>query len=379
MFTNSYIIISSIPIEKTFLEKVKDFIILYKEFFCLLLFILLLCLFAYFLYKNYDLKKITSGNYKIILLFISFPFLLLLLIPIFRDRFTLDGWFSFLGGYVGVGGAVGTVWWQVTRSEKNKLKDELKSLLLSIKYHLEINLLDEDIEDKKFSSFSVLSYTSDSWIHDFSFDMIHSLEEIDMKKYHVEIFKLEYGKDIIDLNREILNFNKHYFFLQKNLSDKKNTLQNIYTNGNKECIDIIKNLSDIIYSYSNSNKENIKEKQLFFNYYLSLLKGNISKISSPNDITKKYFYQKLSEIEKINFKEKTNENLKLLSETLLIGIRLVWINNIENKNIKQEIDKLWKYYNSDNTIVSINIFKLFIKMKEITKKIQEDLEKLENL
>lgn len=378
MFTNSYIIISSIPIEKTFLEKVKDFIILYKDFFYLLMSILLLCLFAYFLYKNSELKKFIKTNKQIIVLFILFPIIFLPLTLVFTS-FTLDGFFSFLGGYVGVGGAVGTVWWQVTRSEKNKLKDELKSLLLSIKYHLEINLLDEDIEDKKFSSFSVLSYTSDSWIHDFSFDMIHSLEEIDMKKYHVEIFKLEYGKDIIDLNREILNFNKHYFFLQKNLSDKKNTLQNIYTNGNKECIDIIKNLSDIIYSYSNSNKENIKEKQLFFNYYLSLLKGNISKISSPNDITKKYFYQKLSEIEKINFKEKTNENLKLLSETLLIGIRLVWINNIENKNIKQEIDKLWKYYNSDNTIVSINIFKLFIKMKEITKKIQEDLEKLENL
>ena len=378
MFTNSYIIISSIPIEKTFLEKVKDFIILYKDFFYLLMSILLLCLFAYFLYKNSELKKFIKTNKQIIVLFILFPIIFLPLTLVFTS-FTLDGFFSFLGGYVGVGGAVGTVWWQVTRSEKNKLKDELKSLLLSIKYHLEINLLDEDIEDKKFSSFSVLSYTSDSWIHDFYFDMIHSLEEIDMKKYHVEIFKLEYGKDIIDLNREILNFNKHYFFLQKNLSDKKNTLQNIYTNGNKECIDIIKNLSDIIYSYSNSNKENIKEKQLFFNYYLSLLKGNISKISSPNDITKKYFYQKLSEIEKINFKEKTNENLKLLSETLLIGIRLVWINNIENKNIKQEIDKLWKYYNSDNTIVSINIFKLFIKMKEITKKIQEDLEKLENL
>lgn len=124
MFTNSYIIISSIPIEKTFWEKVEDFIILYKEFFYLLLFILLLCLFAYFLYKNYDLKKITSGNYKIILLFISFPFLLLLLIPIFRDRFTLDGWFSFLGGYVGVGGAVGTVWWQLNE-EKRKKEEEL--------------------------------------------------------------------------------------------------------------------------------------------------------------------------------------------------------------------------------------------------------------
>lgn len=207
MFTNSYIIISSVPIEKTFLEKVKDFIILYKEFFYLLLFILLLCLFAYFLYKNYDLKKITSGNYKIILLFISFPFLFLLLIPIFRDRFTLDGWFSFLGGYVGVGGAVGTVWWQLNeekkKKEQEKIEEEYKSLITLL---IHIREISETYKDISLLYINHKNVKLNANILDYNISLMNQLllkVNLNYRNFVIEIMQLFQGYSLKNL--EVLN------------------------------------------------------------------------------------------------------------------------------------------------------------------------------
>ncbi|MBS5790416.1 hypothetical protein [Fusobacterium sp.] len=107
------------------MEKIKDFIISNQELFYFLLFIIFLCFFIYFLHKNIILKNKKIVTF--IFLAFLFPFLFLLLIPIFKDSFTLDGWFSFLGGYIGVTGAIGTVWWQLN---EEKIKNE-KELILS--------------------------------------------------------------------------------------------------------------------------------------------------------------------------------------------------------------------------------------------------------
>lgn len=125
MSTNLYIIIQNPIIKKSFLEKIKDFIISNQELFYFLLFIIFLCFFIYFLHKNIILKNKKIVTF--IFLAFLFPFLFLLLIPIFKDSFTLDGWFSFLGGYIGVTGAIGTVWWQLN---EEKIKNE-KELILS--------------------------------------------------------------------------------------------------------------------------------------------------------------------------------------------------------------------------------------------------------
>lgn len=296
-------------------------------------------------------------------------------------------WAGFLGSYLG--GAIGAlitllgVYWQVTRNEKQKMKDELKSLLLSIKYHLEVNLTDKDISYKKFEVLSVLSYTSDSWTHDFSFEVIHSLDEIDLKQHHIEIFKLEYGKRIIDLNRKILDFNKHYIFLLKNLSNKKRIIQRIKENGNSKYINLLEALSNILYNYVFLNKKEsyenevdyLKKKEIL-EYYLSDIKNQFNNLKFLD--SEKEFKNKILKILSLNLHEKKEDNLKIIIEALCITTKIIWSQNLENLNLKDEISELYKFYNSDENIRLDNIFSIFEEMDKINKKVNEDLKILEN-
>lgn len=112
------------PQEKTSLEKFIDFISEYHIIFCVLVFIIFLGIFITSIYKNSNLKKFILENKKILFLFLLFPFIFFPLIFISGEKFTLDGWFGFIGGYFGIIGAVGAVWWQLNE-EKKREKEEI--------------------------------------------------------------------------------------------------------------------------------------------------------------------------------------------------------------------------------------------------------------
>lgn len=140
-----------------------------KQTFLLIAFIveLLFLTYAFLVYcyeKNETLKLITfiKKNIFLSILLLTIPAVLLLLVFILKDTFSLDGWLSFLGGYFGVIGAIGGIWWQLHEGKK---KEYLECLNL-FKYYLEfinkdgkniknrLDLLKNFIDLKKGATFS---------------------------------------------------------------------------------------------------------------------------------------------------------------------------------------------------------------------------------
>lgn len=103
-----------------------------KQLFLLIAFIIeiLFLIFAFFVYcyeKNETLELISFIRKKpfLLILLLTIPAILLLLVFILKDTFSLDGWFSFLGGYFGVIGAIGGICWQLNEVKK---RETLKAL-----------------------------------------------------------------------------------------------------------------------------------------------------------------------------------------------------------------------------------------------------------
>lgn len=95
------------------------------------------------------MKKFFKSKISIIILLLSFPIIFILIFKLCIKYLpgemigSIDGWLGFLGGYIGVLGAVGTVWWQLESEKRQKnlqYKIFLKYLLKSINNNLDINI-----------------------------------------------------------------------------------------------------------------------------------------------------------------------------------------------------------------------------------------------
>ena len=179
----------------------------------------------------------------IIFLGIIFSFL-----PITIDRFFMDlfvthwnkgEWAGFLGSYLGggIGGIITLlgVWWQMTNEKKTKEKENKLGFLRHIEHILTRNLnLDKDKEiyqkiNDEFmkNTYHVFSYNSFSLTGEDSTKLILEFNSNIINENLNYIYTLSFGKKLYELNDKIKEFNNLYDFLLRNLSSKKQLLEEL--------------------------------------------------------------------------------------------------------------------------------------------------------
>lgn len=302
------------------------------------------------------------------------------------ERENVKFWSDYGGNIIGPIITLFGVWWQVTRQEKQKERDEKIGLLRLLHYHLEKN---KDFEKKKYNILSVLYFTGDIFLGENDVEAIHSFNDMDFKKNQLKIMSLDYGKKILDINSKILSFNKEWIFLFKSSKSRKKLIKTIKENIKKEkekneaiekIIEILEDLSEIIfyYTYYNFNEENIK----MIKAYKKNLYWKIVAFRDSKEL-KKYIdkiLKILTNEKEYDFFSQNKKAMLLLSNFLREGVELLY-NFVFDKEIitEEEEAELFKYYISISEIISVNTFDLLYEIQKIDKRIVKDLEKLEGL
>lgn len=314
--------------------------------------IILLCIICFIIIFSF----VNEIKLKRIYLF-SIGILVFCWIPIGVDYFIVKGfvqdttiqwtkaeWAGFLGSYLG--GSIGAVitlfgvWWQIKRDDKIKQRDKVIGVLKGILYSLNKNLEDKKLEYHKKQSFYVLDYYCENLVH-FKFYNSYIYEifpEIIKENYKI-IFELNFGKEIVDLNELIKNFNKNHKFLSLQLKRKQ-----------------------VI----------IKEIEEFINSNAGFYSG-----TKVNDILKKI--KELSNFFFSTLSEDTKEILEKGKELHENVNNLLSIISAEEDFLKKS-NKLEQYILSEAILLNkeTNIFKIITEMEDIKGKIEKEIKKLEN-
>ncbi|PHH96872.1 hypothetical protein KST83_09135 [Fusobacterium nucleatum] len=248
------------------------------------------------------MKKIFYKYYKIVLFV-----LLLLFFPYFFDKiimnkfitnWDLHDWAGFLGAYVGGFITLSGIWWQVTREEKQKEKDEKIGLLKTILYYLKQNIKDRELKEYYFYSLSSYKIIEKIILQNYDKYKLIEINKDFLYSNLKEIFKLENAENIVEIADEITKYNvlyneliseiisktreiilKELKGLDKNfeanikilesISNLLNFLTLIFSSsfGLKRSLDIVKQKAkEIVESYKEKNKtiqyENFNENQL---------------------------------------------------------------------------------------------------------------------
>ena len=127
---------------------------------------------------------------------------------------------GFLGGFITLFG----VMIQIKKTEEQKEKDDMKNLLLGLKYNLDENI-------KEFNTLYkiviVFSYTVRSF-YDKIDEALINLDDngvlLDLK-----IFNLDFSNEILRLKRQIKQYNENVIYLFNNLNKKNIILKNTKT------------------------------------------------------------------------------------------------------------------------------------------------------
>ena len=174
---------------------------------------------------------------------IAIALLIIISLPLFIDKILMNrfitncdikDWAGFLGLYLGVIlGSFTTlygVWFQISRSEKQKEKDEKIDLLLSLRYCLDININNMDGEDGIFLLFDALSYNISDKIY-FSKDIFYEFEKNGFENSN-KVFRLEFYEEILSLIKKTKYVNEAYKKLVSNLENKKKIMDKLINNAN---------------------------------------------------------------------------------------------------------------------------------------------------
>lgn len=140
---------------------------------------------------------------------------------------------GFLGGFITLFG----VMIQIKKTEEQKEKDDMKNLLLGLKYNL-----DENIKEFNtlYKNVIVFSYTVRSF-YDKIDEVLINLDDngvlLDLK-----IFNLDFSNEILKLKRQIKQYNEDVIYLFNNLNEK-NIILKKYKDKNENILKIIKKLN----------------------------------------------------------------------------------------------------------------------------------------
>lgn len=289
-------------------------------------------------------------KFYIIIGLIVYAFLPLGIDQLFMEKFVTH-WAGFLGSYLGGGiGALITltgVWWQMKKTNEKNKKDKVVGVLKGILYSLDRNLESKNLESINKQSFYVLDYYYGDTVHSkFYTNHIYEIFPEIIKENYKVIFELDFGKEIIDLNELIKNFNQNHKFLSLELKKKKNIIRKI------------ENLA-LVLNPVNINElpqilEEIKDYSIFFSTNFS---------DEANKFSREEFLNKGREIE-----EKIGRLVEILDFASV------------DEALKEESDYLIKCLLSEGVILSEhgNVFKIMENMKKLKKQIEDEIKRLEN-
>lgn len=259
----------------------------------------------------------------IIFLGIIFSFL-----PITIDRFFMDlfvthwnkgEWAGFLGSYLGggIGGIITLlgVWWQMTNEKKTKEKENKLGFLRHIEHILTRNLnLDKDKEiyqkiNDEFmkNTYHVFSYNSFSLTGEDSTKLILEFNSNIINENLNYIYTLSFGKKLYELNDKIKEFNNLYDFLLRNLSSKKQLLEELKDTNMNSYVDILERISNLVYNLAFNRGINAR-----------INIENFEGVSIPPELK-----DNINEIITTKDNYKNNEFIKLVTETILIATKYI--------------------------------------------------------
>ncbi|MCF2628997.1 hypothetical protein I6E36_13000 [Fusobacterium mortiferum] len=311
----------------------------------------------------------------IISLVIIFSFLPIGIDKIFMNRFVtnwdMGQWAGFLGSYLGggIGGIITLVgvWWQMTNEKKTKEKENKLGFLRHIEHILTRNLnLDKDKEiyqkiNDEFmkNTYHVFSYNSFSLTGEDSTKLILEFNSNIINENLNYIYTLSFGKKLYELNDKIKEFNNLYDFLLRNLSSKKQLLEDLKDTNMNSYVDILERISNLVYNLAFNRGVNvIINIENFEGVYIPpQLKDNINEI-----ITTKNNY-------------KNNEFIKLVTETILIATKYIQTKLDFDSELAK---KLINYRIKEDKLYQLDIFKIFEDMEEILSDIENEINRIEN-
>lgn len=264
-----------------------------KQTFLLIAFVveLLFLTFAFLVYyyeKNETLKLIAfiRKNIFLSILLLTIPAGLLLLVFILKDTFSLDGWLSFLGGYFGVIGAIGGIWWQLN---EEKRKQQLGSLKLYQYYFKNINSEIENIK-KIFSDLLPISSTTN-----YNYFILNKTGIEVLYNNFKNISFLPFSMDIWEIIDFILQAEERALNYQDNQEKIKSNFKNcfsiieqsnsFYSKVNTLILDLDALAS--VESFSSKHSDNLRNS---FNEFKDLLPSFIEDSEILKKITKKDIY-----------------------------------------------------------------------------------------
>ena len=291
----------------------------------------------------------------------------------------IEFWSNYGGTIIGPIITLFGVWWQVTRQEKQKERDEKLGLLKILHHYLKKVVLDKNFEKIKYHLLSVLSFTNSSTYIREDIRAIPTFEDMSFKENDLKIIGLDYGEDLLEINTRTISFNKEWIYLIKTSKEREDLVEKIKTIDNirvKELMEVLENLSNIIFYYTcfEFNDENLSEINRYKNILLN--KNNFSALKTYDNKG----FMKLFDEKECVFDRQTEKTMIFLSELLVAEVWLLYSSILWEKFIsKEEEQVLYNYYMSISKIVSINVLKLLNTIKKIDKKIMKDLEKLEKL
>lgn len=189
-------------------------------------------------------------NLKVILVLLLIPIIFIVILECFSEKITVDGWLGFLGGYFGVLGAVGAIWYQ------KSLDNEAAINGIELYTNYIVENLSKKLEENYMSFLTVFATLN-------GYDKIYSIEEIAKRKKDFNII----NTDIITSNLSIILSNKKFITLLSlkekldNLNyyivklEEDNTKGNIYE-------PLMNDLDNLLKNDKNTNKiaENFSEK-----------------------------------------------------------------------------------------------------------------------
>lgn len=269
----------------------------------------------------------------------------------FVTTWSKGDWAGFLGSYLGGGiGALitlGGVWWQVKKTNEKDKKDKTIGVLKGILYSLDRNLKTKNLEDILKRSFYVLDwYYGDTVFYKFYNSYIYEIFPEIIKENYKVIFELDFGKEIVDLNENIKEFNQNHKFLSFELKKKKDVMIRIKSK--------IESLKKSDFKKIFDELEKIKDSSLFFS-------NNFPEIRAKE--TKESILKK-------------GKNLQEQIESLINDLDLI----DEDHIFREEMNTILQYLLSEGIILSEynNIFKIFEDMETLKKQIEDEIKKIEN-
>ena len=336
--------------------------------------IIFIIIFLYPLKQNYEIYKQKRVVILGILVFIIIPIIVDYVVigdTLIKTNQSNAQWSSFLGSYLGcgIGGFITLfgVYWQTTRQEKQKEKEEIRNFLLGLKYNLEENINNADIFYKIVQVFSyTIRIFNDNIDDKFLTDLTDNGVFLGTK-----VFNLNFANDILKLNKKIFDYNKNTIFLIKNLNERSTILQK-YKGEDENIKNNIENiifLSQVAFNFSCGEK-------------LKLSMGEKEKLKIIDETLYNAFY----DIKKIYLEEeKSNllKNNKYIQAFQLMNVLCRESINLfeqlkEGKNYEEYIElrkKIFNFLKSDKELINLDIYKLLEEMVTLKEKIVIELQK----